>query len=172
MQETLSQKRFNQIKELKRTSPLSIIVLRLILLLSVVSMSKNLFWFNHFRQGNRENPQYTSISIYLWRSAPSYQCTTAQGLTGNFRPLGKFLDELWLVHQAIIMREHLHLRCDVYTIPMLQLAAFYSLKGGKRLPLPLPSTVVLVPLLSTTFWTEHSVWFKPDAITFKSAFRR
>jgi len=85
MQETLSQNNFNQIKKLKRNSTLSIILLRLILLLYTVFISKNLDWFNHFRQAYREYPQYVSISISLWRSMPSYCFTSAQGLHGNFR---------------------------------------------------------------------------------------
>lgn len=86
MQETLSQNCFNRIKKLKRTSTPGIILLRLILLLSAVSISDNLDWFNHSRQGYREYTRYASISISLWRSAPSYWFTSVQGLPGNFRP--------------------------------------------------------------------------------------
>lgn len=113
MQETLSQNRFNQVKKLKRTSTLGIILLKLILLLSTVSISKNLDWFNHFRQGYGEYPQYVSISVSLWRPVPSYWFTSAQGLPGNFRPQPSQWVSGWALTDSLFSnheREHHYLK--------------------------------------------------------------
>lgn len=89
------------------------VLLRLILLLSTVSLSKNLDRFNHFRQGYREYSQYVSISISLWRSVPSYWFTSAQGLPGNFRPQPSRWVSGWTLTDSLFSnhgREHRYLK--------------------------------------------------------------